>query len=125
MLFEEYALHEGSGGAGEQRGGFGLHYRVRLRRGTAKASFVMDHGRTGPFGALGGEDGGINVVIVTRDGVPYLPPHRSKDQGIVLQPGDTVEVRTPGGGGYGPATRRVPDQVARDVRSISRHGGVR
>ena len=36
-----------------------------------------------------------NVVIVTRGGVPYHPPHRSKDQGIVLQPGDTVEVRTP------------------------------
>ena len=116
VLFEEYALHEGSGGAGEQRGGFGLRYRMRLRRGTAKASFVMDHGRTGPLGALGGEDGGVNVVVVTRDGVPYRPQHRSKDQGIVLQPGDTVEVRTPGGGGYGPAVERAPDRVAGDVR---------
>ena len=116
VLFEEYALHEGSGGAGEQRGGFGLRYRVRLRRGTAKASFVMDHGRTGPLGALGGENGGVNVVIVNRDGVPYHPPHRSKDQGIVLQPGDTVEVRTPGGGGYGPIVERSPDRVASDVR---------
>ena len=116
VLFEEYALHEGSGGAGEQRGGFGLRYRVRLRRGEARASFVMDHGRTGPLGALGGEDGGVNVVTVDRGGVPYHPPHRSKDQGIVLRPGDSVEVRTPGGGGYGPASRRAPDRVARDVR---------
>ena len=116
VLFEEYALHEGSGGAGEQRGGFGLRYLVRLRRGTARASFVMDHGRTGPLGALGGEDGGVNVVTVTRDGVPYDPPHRSKDQGIVLQPGDSVEVRTPGGGGYGRAVERSPVRVARDVR---------
>ena len=108
VLFEEYALHEGSGGAGEQRGGFRLRYWIRLRRGTAKASFVMDHGRTGPLGALEGEDGGVNMVIVTRNGVPYHPPHRSKDQGIVLQPGDTVEVRTPGGGGYGPAVKRPP-----------------
>ena len=59
VLFEEYALHEGSGGAGEHRGGFGLRYRVKLRRGAANASFVMDHGRTGPLGALGGEDGGV------------------------------------------------------------------
>ena len=116
VLFEEYALHEGSGGAGERRGGFGLRYRVGLRRGTAKASFVMDHGRTGPLGALGGEDGGVNVVIVTRGGVPYHPPHRSKDQGIVLQPGDTVEVRTPGGGGYGTAAQRAQERVVQDVR---------
>ena len=73
-------------------------------------------GRTGPLGALGGEDGGVNVVTVTRDGVPYDPPHRSKDQGIVLRPGDSVEVRTPGSGGYGPASRRAPERVARDVR---------
>ena len=116
VLFEEYALHEGSGGAGEHRGGFGLRYRVKLRRGTANASFVMDHGRTGPLGALGGGDGGVNVVAVTRGGVPYRPPHRSKDQGILLRPGDTVEVRTPGGGGYGPAAARPPERVARDVR---------
>ena len=116
VLFEEYALHEGSGGAGEHRGGFGLRYRVKLRRGTASASFVMDHGRTGPLGALGGEDGGVNVVTVTRGGVPYRPPHRSKDQGLVLRPGDTVEVRTPGGGGYGPAAARPPERVAQDVK---------
>ena len=58
----------------------------------------------------------MNVVIITRDGIPYHPPHRSKDQGIVLRPGDTVEVRTPGGGGYGPAIERAPDRVAGDVR---------
>ena len=40
VLFEEYSLHEGSGGAGEQRGGFGINYELTLRRGTARASFV-------------------------------------------------------------------------------------
>ena len=35
VLFEEYSLHEGSGGAGEHRGGFGVNYRIRLRRGEA------------------------------------------------------------------------------------------
>ena len=70
----------------------------------------------GPLGALGGEDGGVNVITVTRDGDPYDPPHRSKDPGIVLRPRDSVEVRAPGGGGYGPASRRAPDRVARDVR---------
>ncbi len=116
VLFEDYALSEGSGGAGEQRGGFGLHYKVKLRRGAARASFVMDHGRSGPLGALGGANGGVNIVTIHRDGESRHPVHLSKAQDIVLKPGDTVEVRTPGGGGYGPSHKRRPDQVARDVQ---------
>ena len=30
VLFEEYSLHEGSGGAGSRTGGFGVNYKVRL-----------------------------------------------------------------------------------------------
>ena len=116
VLVEEYALHEGSGGAGRQRGGMGVAYRVRLRRGSARASFVMDHGRFGPQGALGGADGGVNVVEVERDGATYHPPHRSKDQDILIEAGDTITVRTPGGGGYGAPLERDPALVARDVR---------
>ena len=48
ILFRHFSLHEGSGGAGAQRGGFGVHYEIELLRGEARASFVMDHGRTGP-----------------------------------------------------------------------------
>ena len=115
VLFETYALSEGSGGAGAQRGGFGLHYKVRLRRGQARASFVMDHGRTGPRGALGGADGGVNEVTITRGGIEETPRHLSKAQDIVLAPGDAVEVRTPGGGGYGDPKTRPRELVARDV----------
>ena len=115
VLVEEYALHEGSGGAGQQRGGMGVAYKVRLRRGTARASFVMDHGRFGPQGALGGADGGVNVVEVQRNGETYHPPHRSKDQDILIEAGDTITVRTPGGGGYGNPLARDPALVARDV----------
>ncbi|MCH9673037.1 MAG: hydantoinase B/oxoprolinase family protein [Gammaproteobacteria bacterium] len=116
VLFEEYALHEGSGGAGEYRGGFGLKYRLTLRRGSARASFVMDHGRTGPLGACGGDAGGVNRVTVTRGDEIYHPPHLSKAQDIVMHAGDTVEVRTPGGGGFGPPTARDPQRVAHDVK---------
>src|SRR5476649_2028107 len=84
VLFEEYSLHEGSGGAGEHRGGFGVNYTIRLRRGAARASMVMDHGRVGPQGALGGSDGGVNTVAIDQHGVEYRPPHLSKDQDIKL-----------------------------------------
>ena len=116
VLFEEYSLHEGSGGAGKQRGGFGVNYKVRLRRGTAQASMVMDHGRVGPQGVLGGKDGGVNQVRIERNGGTYIPPHLSKDQGIHVEVGDTIRVSTPGGGGYGEAWERDPASVQRDVQ---------
>jgi N-methylhydantoinase B len=116
VLYRRYALHEGSGGAGQHRGGFGLDYEVELLRGTARASFVMDHGRSGPLGALGGAEGGVNRVEVIRDGVVTVPEHLSKAQDIPLEPGDRVRVRTPGGGGYGPPAARDPALVAEDVR---------
>ena len=115
VLFEEYSLHEGSGGAGEHRGGFGVNYTIRLRRGAARASMVMDHGRTGPLGALGGADGGVNKVRIARGSASYVPPHLSKDQDIELQPGDRIYVSTPGGGGFGNPLKRDPLRVARDV----------
>ncbi len=116
VLYRHYALHEGSGGAGQHRGGLGLDYEIELLRGTARASFVMDHGRVGPQGALGGSDGAVNRVEVTRGGVTLIPEHLSKAQDIALQPGDRVRVRTPGGGGYGPPAARDPALVAEDVR---------
>jgi N-methylhydantoinase B len=117
VLYRRYALHEGSGGAGAFRGGFGLDYEIELLRGTARASFVMDHGRVGPQGVLGGGDGAVNRVEIQRQGQPVLvPEHLSKAQDIVLRAGDRVRVRTPGGGGYGAPERRDPALVAEDVR---------
>jgi N-methylhydantoinase B len=116
VLYRRYALHEGSGGAGEHRGGFGLDYEIELLRGEARASFVMDHGRTGPQGALGGQDGAVNRVEIHRAGQVLIPEHLSKAQDIPLKPGDRVRVRTPGGGGYGDPSRRDPERVAEDVR---------
>ena len=80
-----------------------------LRAGGRSQETVSD-------GEAGNCDAGARSGGARGDGVLYEPPHRSKDQGIVLRPGDSVEVRTPGGGGYGPAPRRAPDRVARDVR---------
>jgi N-methylhydantoinase B len=115
ILFRRFAIHEGSGGAGQHRGGFGVHYEVELLRGEARASFVMDHGRFGPPGVRGGQAGAPNVVRLHRDGITTIPPHLSKDQGLLLREGDRVEVMTPGGGGHGDPFMRDPALVARDV----------
>ena len=115
ILFEEYALREGSGGAGRQRGGFGVSYRVRLLRGEAKASFMMDHGRTGPHGLAGGLPGACNRIEVSRGNTVEEPPHLSKGEGYRLAPGDTVQVRTPGGGGLGEPRLRARSRIAADL----------
>ncbi len=117
MLFRRYALREGSGGAGKHRGGFGVHYEVELLRGEARASFVMDHGRFGPPGVLGGSDGAPNVVRVhprRRDASSRSISPRTRTSRS--HAGDRVEVMTPGGGGYGDPFARDPALVARDVR---------
>jgi N-methylhydantoinase B len=116
VLYHRYALREGSGGAGRHRGGFGLDYEIELRRGEATASFVMDHGRFGPPGVLGGKDGMTNSVRVYQSGREIVPEHLSKAQDIPLKPGDRVRVGTPGGGGYGDPFERDPLAVADDVR---------
>ena len=116
VLYRHYALHEGSGGAGRHRGGFGLDYELELRRGSARASFVMDHGRFGPQGVLGGQNGAPNKVTVWQSGNPYTPEHLSKEQDIPLGPGDRVHVQTPGGGGYGDPKTRPVEEVLEDVR---------
>jgi N-methylhydantoinase B len=116
VLYHRYALREGSGGAGRHRGGFGLDYEVELRRGEATASFVMDHGRFGPPGALGGKDGRPNSVTVWQNGKSMVPEHLSKAQDIPLKPGDRVRVGTPGGGGYGDPMTRDVGAVVEDVR---------
>lgn len=43
------------------------------------------------------------------------PAHVSKGEGYEMRPGDRVQVRTPGGGGYGPPRERSPEHVARDL----------
>ena len=116
VLYHRYALREGSGGAGRHRGGFGLDYEIELRRGEATASFVMDHGRFGPPGVLGGREGMPNSVRICQGRRTIVPEHLSKAQDIPLKPGDRVRVGTPGGGGYGDPFERDPAAVAEDVR---------
>lgn len=116
VLFREYALAEGSGGAGEHRGGFGLRYTVEILRGDSTASFVMDHNRFGPPGVRGGNDGVPGTIRVHRQGrAVHIPPHLSKEQGLAMKTGDFVEITTPGGGGYGNPFKRDPAKVAGDV----------
>lgn len=115
VLFNEFAIAEGSGGAGRHRGGFGVRYKVSLRRGEARASFVMDHGRVGPPGVFGGEPGTPNAIEIVQNGKSIIPPHLSKGQDVVLHEEDSIHVQTPGGGGFGAPQTRSEELIQRDL----------
>jgi len=115
IRFEHYRLREDSAGAGQYRGGFGVDYRIRLLRGSAKVSFLMDHGKYGPPGILGGEDGATNRIVISQRGREFSPEHISKGDDIALEAGDWIEVLTPGGGGYGKASERSDVEKRRDL----------
>lgn len=116
VLFKEFAIAEDSAGAGKHRGGFGVRYSVALRRGEARASFVMDHGRVGPPGVLSGEAGQPNRIEIQQGGRTFVPQHLSKDQDIQLRSGDVINVQTPGGGGYGSPADRPARLTAKDAK---------
>jgi N-methylhydantoinase B len=116
VLFKEFAIAEESAGAGTHRGGFGVRYSIALRRGEARASFVMDHGRVGPPGVLGGEAGQPNRIEIQQGGRTFVPLHLSKDQDIQLRAGDIINVQTPGGGGYGNPADRSAKLTAKDAK---------
>jgi N-methylhydantoinase B len=115
VLFDHARIRPGSAGPGRFRGGFGIDYRVTLRRGEATAAFMMDHGRFPPFALGGGKHGAMTEIEVSRHGELSRPAHVSKGSGFELVPGDWVKVSTPGGGGWGNPRERDRDRVARDV----------
>ncbi|HYM71359.1 MAG TPA: hydantoinase B/oxoprolinase family protein [Stellaceae bacterium] len=118
-----YELVDGSGGAGRFRGGMGLR---RVYRAEAECHLRLDGSRflTPPWGLDGGQPGG-RAAFSLGDGVaPFVAGSG------VLQAGETVEIVTPGAGGYGPPSARDPALVERDladrrIGGSAAHGTVR
>ncbi|WP_354644848.1 hydantoinase B/oxoprolinase family protein [Kitasatospora camelliae] len=98
VRLEEFAVRPGSGGAGRRRGGDGAVRRLRFLE-PVTVSILSGHRRVPPYGMAGGEPGALGANLVHRaDGtVEHLPGCTSVD----LLAGDVLEIRTPGGGGYG------------------------
>ena len=116
VLFKQYAIREGSGGAGMRRGGLGVVFEFELRRGEARASLLGDRGRFAPFGVLGGKPAQMAKYTFFLKGEPYTPEHLTKDEGVEMRAGDSLRLETPGGGGYGDPQERPEELVLEDVR---------
>jgi N-methylhydantoinase B len=93
LRVEEYALREGSGGEGKQEGGDGI-VRSFVILEDASVSFLTDRRERAPKGAVGGRNGEMGENLVDGEKVGGRAV-------VEVDAGTRVEVRTPGGGGYG------------------------
>jgi N-methylhydantoinase B len=103
-----YELVDGSGGGGRQRGGMGLR---RVYRAEADTRLRVGGSRSlsAPWGLAGGLPGG-------KGSFSYGPGVTPFDHGSgILKEGQTVEIVTPGAGGYGSPSERSPEIVRRDI----------
>ena len=115
VMFRQWALRPDSAGAGQHRGGLGATYEIEVLEESAEAFLFGERGRFAPQGVQGGGTGAKNVFHYEQADGWKTPPLASKMLGIKLTKGQAVRLDTPGGGGYGPATNRDAQEVARDV----------
>jgi len=116
VRYTQWALREGSGGAGRHRGGLGAIYEIELQNSSAEAFVFAERARFAPKGVLGGGDGAVNVVRYQQDDGWHTPPLGSKVVGVALRHGQRIRIESPGGGGWGDPAARDPDAAARDRR---------
>jgi N-methylhydantoinase B len=114
LHFRQHEFRADSGGDGQYRGGLGVNLDLVLE--TAKPALgntAGDGARHGSAGMLGGNDSAPHRYTLISDG---KPPRvlRTKEAGIELLPGDCLEVRSAGGGGWGPPEKRSPEARAKD-----------
>ena len=100
VLVDRFQIRRGSGGVGRHRGGDGVVRRIRFLEAMT-ASILANRRIVPPFGLAGGasgKPGATRIVKANGDVVPLGSTDRHD-----VQPGDAVEIETPGGGGFGQA----------------------
>jgi len=112
LRFLKRELVSDSGGAGYHRGGLAQEITVQvLGKSNIYVSTSSERILNPPLGYRGGMNGA--PAALSRNDNEYLAPKAR----TMLRPSDTVTVRTPGGGGYGPPARRSWKAIAADLKS--------
>ena len=111
---ECYAVNPDSGGAGRYRGGCGAKRIWRMLEGAdAIGALCMERMTSPPFGLRGGSAGAAAVVtLTTPDGMTRSLPSKGA---FAAPAGSTIDMLTPGSGGFGPASERDPAAIGDDL----------
>jgi N-methylhydantoinase B len=116
LFFRRHEFRPDSGGDGRYRGGPGAELEMAVEVAEpAVGNTAGDGVRHGACGMQGGEDGKPHRYVLKSAGRPDRAL-RTKEVGIAIRPGDVLDVRSGGGGGYGPPAERTADARARDLR---------
>lgn len=113
LLVERLGLATDSGGAGKYRGGLGYEKHIRMLK-DAHFMSIADRSILACWGVKGGKAGQPFEVVIDPGG----PRERTVDalaDAEAVAAGETIRIRTTGGGGWGDPYDRDPDLVVRDV----------
>ncbi len=113
FIVESLGLALDSGGAGQFRGGLGYEKRLRMLK-DAHFMSIADRSILACWGVKGGKAGSPFEVIINID----TPQERRVDalaDDEFVAAGETICIRTTGGGGWGDPLDREPELVVRDV----------
>jgi N-methylhydantoinase B len=124
-LHESYRLNIDGGGPGRTRGGLGITRTMMVEADEIVVSALADRSRIAPWGLFGGGAGERTALLVRRAGERRFEPFSSafavasdtKFSNVRLRRGDTVSLRSPSGGGYGPPRERPVAAVLGDVQA--------
>nr|WP_256991838.1 MULTISPECIES: hydantoinase B/oxoprolinase family protein [unclassified Rhodococcus (in: high G+C Gram-positive bacteria)] len=113
FIVEKLGLAKDSGGAGRYRGGLGYEKHIRMLK-DAHFMSIADRSILACWGVKGGKAGGSFSVTLN----PGQPNEREFDALTDAEPilaGDTIRIRTTGGGGWGDPLERPIESVEQDV----------
>ena len=121
VQFTQWGLRSDSGGDGQYRGGLGAVYEIELLEENATAFLFGERGKYAPQGVVGGGKGATNLFFYDSEDDDATngrksPPLVSKITGVSLKKGQRVRLETPGGGGYGAASKRAKDLKDNDLK---------
>jgi N-methylhydantoinase B/oxoprolinase/acetone carboxylase alpha subunit len=124
-IHSEYRLNPDGGGPGRTRGGLGITRVMTVEADEIVTSALCDRSKVFPWGVHGGEVGERLAFLVRRAGTEKFRTFSeafgtispTKFSNVRLVRGDTVMLRSPSGGGYGPPWERPVGRVAADVET--------
>ncbi len=105
-----YELIQDSGGTGKFRGGLGVRRDFEFPYAECSFTVMSDGRKFAPWGLAGGAPGACASFVLDPEGEARDLPSKIT---LTVPRGGRVSVRTPGGGGFGPARER-DDRAIRD-----------
>jgi N-methylhydantoinase B len=114
LTITRYELLPDTAGAGQFRGGLGLVREWRVDCPEAVFTANLERFKYQPFGLAGGEPGSAGKLSLLRD--EARTAIGSKIGNMRLRQGDVIRLETSGGGGFGPASERLPAERDRDLQ---------